>query len=435
MNSLDLDIRNYSIKEIERFFKIKSNAKYTAGDIELKETQIREQLLNSGHVDKKFKRDLMEFLRLAKDWLIHVRCPERKAPPSTIPKDHQIDPTDNSPQNEYIRRSDELIHRTPTQYVYSNPGEFFPGTLNQLNTRVITKCLNIDTRFRNDLHKTNSSDFTLHLPTRFTKVVSMELSAIELPVSFYGISANYGNNYMHLKVIYNQNTTPETINESEKQFVVPDGNYTANDLIDILNQMLSPISVDGCMEAPNDIFSYIRFTLDMNSCGSGSRLVSLGPCMNDVVSIKEIQLDFTKGLDGAPDGTSLYTKLGWNLGFTKGCYFGSDLYTAETNIEPTTKYVYLAVDDFNNNSNNHFVSAFNQSIFSTDILARVSIKNSSVSSLDKTEYVMVAEPRVYFGPVDIQRLRVRLFDEHGRVLQMNSSNYSFCLTLKTMYDM
>jgi hypothetical protein len=37
--------------------------------------------------------------------------------------------------------------------------------------------------------------------------------------------------------------------------------------------------------------------------------------------------------------------------------------------------------------------------------------------------------------VDIQRMRIRLFDEYGRILQMNGSNFSFCLKLKLLYDL
>ncbi len=51
------------------------------------------------------------------------------------------------------------------------------------------------------------------------------------------------------------------------------------------------------------------------------------------------------------------------------------------------------------------------------------------------EMTIVSEPRIYFGPVDIQRLRIRVYDEHGRILQMNNTNFSFCLTIKLMYDM
>ena len=99
------------------------------------------------------------------------------------------------------------------------------------------------------------------------------------------------------------------------------------------------------------------------------------------------------------------------------------------------KVIYLSIDDFNKNSNNPFISIFNQSILNDDILARISIKGSHFNMLLDNEMSIVAEPRIYFGPVDIQRLRIRLFDEHGRILHMNNTNFSFCLTIKTMYDM
>ena len=95
----------------------------------------------------------------------------------------------------------------------------------------------------------------------------------------------------------------------------------------------------------------------------------------------------------------------------------------------------MAIDDFNNNSNSNFISVFNQSIMNTDILARISIKGTRYNLLTDTDFDVVSEPRLYFGPVDIHRLRIRLLDEHGRPLQMNNSNYSFCLKLKMLYDL
>jgi hypothetical protein len=99
-------------------------------------------------------------------------------------------------------RTNELINRQDTQYVYSNNSDFFPGKLNQLNTRIITKSLNIDTRFRDNLYSTQSSDFSIQMPIKFNKVVSMSLSSLELPVSFYGICKEFGNNFLYLKATH-----------------------------------------------------------------------------------------------------------------------------------------------------------------------------------------------------------------------------------------
>jgi len=75
------------------------------------------------------------------------------------------------------------------------------------------------------------------------------------------------------------------------------------------------------------------------------------------------------------------------------------------------------------------------SIMSPDILARISVKGSYFSLIMESDFNIVTEPRRYFGPVDIQRLRIRLFDDKGRILPMNNSNFSFCLNLKMLYDL
>jgi len=458
MDSLDLDIGNYTIKDIEKFFQLKPKIKYSSADIEQKEYQLREQLLMSGHVNKRFKRDLLEFLTLAKDWLIFVKCPPNKAP-SIIPKNHQLD-TLNTPLSKVpSSRADDVIVRPETQFINAQGSDFFPGSMNPLSTRIITKCLNIDTRFRDNIHTTQSSDFLLQLPSKFNKVVSMQLAALELPVSFYGISSSYGNNFLRLVVNYtsipNDTTATDysgvTVAQNDdgtftatRTIFVPDGNYAAIDLISNINLQLGPVQVvnNTLLLYPNNIFSYVQLYLgiSVNGSGSGKVTISSRPT-NDTNygysgSVQFINLDFTLDSHGVTDYVDINSKLGWNLGYQKRQYFGMKSITGETIIEPTNvRYVYLVIDDYNNNVNNHFVGAFNKSVLSPNILARISLKSASFSILMENDFNIVSEPRRYFGPVDIQKMKIQLVDEYGKVLQMNNSDFSFCLNLKMLYDL
>jgi hypothetical protein len=426
MENLDLDINNYNIRDLEKFFKLKKNKKYTEEDIELKEYKLREQLLNSGHIDKVFKRDLIEFLRLAKEYLIFIKCR----------KNNIISP---KLENNFISRENEIVEKPKTQYIYSNNNEFFPGKLNQLNTRVITKCINIDTRFRDNLFKVQSSDFVLQLPLKFTKVVSMQLASFELPICFYGISSAYGNNHFYIQIEYNNFDDPYTVLTDSKIVIIPDGNYNSNDLITYINEFLCPKDEWNNMINPNSIFSYIHFYLNITDNGSGSGKVTLEPSGKYGSNINWIIMDFTKDINGNFDSNNLINvmqKFGWNLGFINPIYAGLTTYTAESIIEPTNiRYIYLAIDDFNNNANNHFVSILNNNFLNNDVLARISLKGSNFSILMENNLNIITEPRTYFGPVDIQKLRIRLYDEYGRILQMNNANYSFCLNLKILYDL
>ena len=58
-------------------------------------------------------------------------------------------------------------------------------------------------------------------------------------------------------------------------------------------------------------------------------------------------------------------------------------------------------------------------------------------NIQKSDFgqAIISEPRKYFGPVDITRVRIRLYDEFGRIINMNDTNYSFCLVFNMMYDL
>lgn len=434
-NALDLNIQNYSVKDIELFFGLKNNAKYTEGDIELKEYQIREQLLSSGHIDKKFKRDLIDFLKSAKLLLIADKNQQNQQKNN---QNQQQNHKTNQNQHNYTQQEQDVIHRPETQYIYANPDEYFQGRLNPLNKRTITKCVTIDSRFRNNIYSGQSSDFIVQLPTKLNKVVSMQLASFEIPLCFYGISEFYGNNYFTITVNYNDlsnNLIPQTRTQT---IVVPDGNYNPNDLVDAINLLMSPNLVNTCSPDPNNVFTYVNFVLDINGNGSGTGKLTLKPVGLKQANITNITLDFSKDKSGTNNNsqTNIVSKIGWNLGFIQATYSGATQYQAEAIIEPSsTKYIFLGIDDFNNSSHDNFVNVNTDTRLNKDIIARISLKGTNFSILMENNMNMVSEPRTYFGPVDIQKLRVRLYDEFGRTVQMNNANFSFCINVKMLYDL
>lgn len=437
-NSLDLDISNYTIRDLENFFKYKPNDKITASDIEYKETVIREQLLKSGHIDKKLKRDLISFLTSAKEWLIAAKCKTVK--PTTLPKLPALDIT-QYPAVEPVpdlgdvsTREQNVIQTEPVKYIHALPSEYLPGTLNPLSSRVITKCLTIDTRFRENYFGTTSADMYIQLPTKISKVVSMQLTAIELPVSFYTVSSIYGNNYLYVQAKYL--LTGDTTEYIDNLAIfMPDGNYNGPDMVTYINELLAPVDASGALLYPNRPFSYMKFVLDITATGSGTGKVYLTTNDSTVLSITEIIMDFTLDSNGVVDNVDISRKLGWNLGFRKRLYSGNTFYNADCSIEPNTlRYVYLAIDDFHNSSNNHFLTMYQKNIVAPNILARITLRGSFFAMIMDNNLNIVTEPRKYFGPVDIHKLRVRLLTDRGEVLPMNGSDFSFCLTFKQMYE-
>jgi hypothetical protein len=269
---------------------------------------------------------------------------------------------------------------------------------------------------------------------RLQKVVSMQITSFEFPVSFYGISSKYGNNFFYIAVT--SDIGGGQIFTEQHTVVIKDGNYNASDLIDEINNYLVPRDASGNKDTIS-IFNYVQFALDISETGSGTGKVSVAPIDSlQGQTITSIFLDFTRDINGIPDKTPITSKICMNLGFLKRKYEGALSYTSETLIEPANiRYLYLAIDDFNNNVNNHFISAFNNSILSPNILARISVKGSYFSLMMETDLLLSTEPRKYFGPVDIQKLHIQVYDDHGRILDTNNSNFSCCILFKMLYDL
>ena len=294
------------------------------------------------------------------------------------------------------------------------PSEFYQGVINPLNKRILRKSLNIDTRFRDNYYNTQASNFNIVLPLRFTEVVSMQLAAMEFPTTFYAISKVFGNNFFYI-----------TIGDDKQVVTIPEGNYTPSALESYLNVYMDNLS--------DPQFQQISFKLALDQgSGSGRMMVS---------SLSETQLPFSLNfqlnLNGESDtSTPLPLKLGWLLGFRNGIYENSSAYVSEGIVNLLgPRYIYLVVDDYQNSVNDGFYGAFNSSILNKNILARISLQGTVFNFSSQNNLNLITNARQYFGPVDIMRMNIQLLDEYGRVLNLNNMDYSFCLTMQTIYDL
>jgi hypothetical protein len=408
MADLDLDIQHYSLEDMKHFFRL--DKKFTESQVEKREYEIREQLLTSGHIHKRLKRDLIAFLTEVKKTIIHHTFPKKEY--HTPGLERKLDSYPEIPNVLYPPaniREQEIQQRPTTQYIYTQNTDFLPGILNPVQTRTLTQSISIDTRFRENPYTTQSSDFAINIPNKVKKVVSIQLSAFEITRNnIYNISSSLKNNYLYISLVLEERDISEV-------FFLPDGNYNTEKIINQLNTLMR--------EKETSVFSKICFRLDPN----GSECVCIETLDESILSIS---LDFTLDEKQNSDRNTVdyFSKLGRVLGFTKRKYNGSNTYIGETVINPNIafSFIYLSIDDFQNNSPPSFITAFQNNNIPTSVLARINL-------LDKKN-IFVSEPRRYFGPIDLTRIQIRLLDVYGRVIDMNGSDYSFCLLLNAIYD-
>jgi hypothetical protein len=209
---------------------------------------------------------------------------------------------------------------------------------------------------------------------------------------------------------------------------VPDGNYTYLTLQTYINTFLAA--------APTE-YSTIQFLADVNTPGGqgsgGSGKMVVGSLNGDI----DFSLSFQTDRYGNEDKqTPLPLKLGWLMGFRGGYYENNKTYVSEGIIDLIgPRYIYLVVDDYNNNVSDGFYGAFTASILNKNILARITLQGSVFSVITQNNLLLVTTARQYFGPVDIQKMQIQLLDEYGRILDLNNMDYSFCLSFQTIYDL
>ena len=426
-SNFDLNIGNYSKPELEEILELPSN--YDENIIEMKESKLRQNIMSDLSIPSTVKTKTLGFITNIKNVLI-LNANNKKSE-SNANAGSKIANLAKSYNNVYnlnksLEKSDTtsaggtyIIKQPHTPYGQSSPSEFYQGTINPLNKRILRQNINIDTRFRENYYASQSSNFHLDLPIRLTQVVSLQLSALELPSTFYTISKVFGNNFFVISII---NIEPLII-------TIPDGNYTYLTLQTYINDFLLNTTVTQ--------YNTLQFLADINTPGGtgsgGSGKMVVGSTGGDV----DFSINFQTDRYGNEDKqTPLPLKMGWLMGFREGYYENNVTYVSEGVIDLLgPRYIYLVVDDFNNNVSDGFYGAFTSSILNKNILARITLQGSVFSVIAQNNLLLVTSARQYFGPVDIQKMQIQLLDEYGRILDLNNMDYSFCLSFQTIYDL
>ncbi len=266
------------------------------------------------------------------------------------------------------------------------------------------KHINIDTKFRDEYNANTITNYNITLPQKVNEVKNMSVTNIELPMTFYNISENLGNNTMKI-----------TQSSTSKQIIIPDGQYTQTSLVSAVAARLSALSI-----------SNVTFAISNNKTSITTS------------SSTPYTIDFDVDSTGNFAKYNFKFRLGWILGFRKQSYTISSAQsmTSECLIDLSgPRYLYLVIDEFTGTGNqNSFVSPLPTSLINKNIIARIPISLQiypfmSVFPFHRTNGLL-SDVRSYTGKVDIQKLNVQLVNENGIVMDLNGTDFSFCLRLE-----
>lgn len=338
------------------------------------------------------------------------------------------------------------------------------GSGNPINRKTVSKLLNIDSRFRYNYDSTTSTDYLIDLPYPINNVIEIKLCDLELPSTYHPINPNLHNNFFWISTYTQQQIKDNAPNIY--YIYIKGGNYYFDNLITNVNEIFKSIRTDDDDIGAFDILPIsMAFDLNYNNLGgvgNGTGKVSIGlfttadksfNLKQGTNQIKRIELNFegseisgqtySKRVNDAKTKALYYEKsnipkeqcLGWMFGYREG-YYGEALYYVSESILNLLgpQYLFLIVDDFNKSNNVNFISTSRYGLLPDNIIARVSLKGAAFSIQSQNDFSVYAEPRYYFGPVNINKLRVRVVDEFSRPLDLNNSDFSFTLRMTTVYS-
>lgn len=371
---------------------------------------------------------------------------------------------------------DNIVYHQNQSSINTYPSHLKAGSINQLDRKSYKQLININSKFRNNYTITPATDFGFTLPTPIKRVVSMKAVSVNLPKVVYTVSSITGSNAF---LIGNGSDIPATVID------ISNGSYSGTDMEKHITTSLSQTpgfsnvklhysKISGKMQFSRTPPS--EFTLNFD-------YISPPNCPNTFSQI----------------GSNIYKDqltLGWTLGFRQNyqyrtplnatrqpaafqtnkqlraqsiihsrrpvitpeknngfqylepynnccthstyetptdisfTYTGLSVYQSEGIYDPVSNaYFLLAVDDFQNNHSNTVISPLQQeTLGGGDILAVI-----PASCCDKCCSEPI--PRIYFGPTDIAKLHIKLYDEFGRIVDMNNGDYSFTLEVEILYDL
>lgn len=457
---LDLDINKYSILDLEQFFRLDyTTSPYTANDVQYKEYVIREELLQNTETNRKIKAELVTFLEKAKRLLIAAKCPA-PPPPTSIPYNFRLDPTPSYPAPSIsVSRNEELIVPTYLKPLHTTNGnQYYNGGLNPIESRIKTINLCIDTLFRKNYVSTKSTDFTYILPKVINHVVSLKLASFEFPVVWNTFSAIDKNNIMYLS-LYNMRVNGVAIPDVvDFVLTIPDGKYTQVTFAQTVNNIFNQHSNIGLNFLWCEIDKITRSTV-IRARNYNTENVNRGDSFPFYTKSPQFSPEFYFTVDFSLKNDMYvrpnYKNLGWILGFRNSFYTVkpnniATSYTSALNkhivyegylksesiFEITiNNYFFVEVDDFQNNFPTDSIIAVNDpygNYLGKNIIARLVVDATVNTIANNNGADLVFKKRDYFGPINLEKLKIRILNRFGDVINTNQNDYSMTFEITTL---
>ena len=268
--------------------------------------------------------------------------------------------------------------------------------------------IHVNTKFRANYYTTRSTDFNYQFPNSYSNVTSLKLDSICIPNTWYLFSSEKKNNVFFIE-------TSDTCNGIElHQIVIPDGNYSVDQLEVFLNKNYFYLS-----DNTNGL-SNIKFSIHENS------LKSIFSVLDGTSNSFKFDLKFAHS-----ELKNICFGVGWILGFRYGKYTDITSYVMSEGLYDGggDRYIYFCLDDFNHSSLNPHEVCFEKYSINESVLAKIYLTDGkfAINIDDSSNGNNIVKTRKFSGPIDLGKIKVKILDQYGDVIDLNHMDFSFTL--------
>ena len=309
------------------------------------------------------------------------------------------------------------------------------GIIKSLEKETQSISLHINSIFRDNYYLTSSTDFTYTLPVNCENIKSLKLTSISLPNTWYLFSSEKGNNRFTIEFFQRNDQGERTSGETNiYQIVIPDGNYTSEQLTRYLNTTYFQDYREGetVFDQNEKRLRNIRFQIDENSLKSSFHLLDTTG-VSDATNLS-FDINFID-----ENNNSLIHSSGWILGFRKAKYKNifKKIQSESLYDGGGDRYIYFCLDDYQLNKTDNNIVCLDNTYMEKNILAKLNISTNSfgIQIEDNPDNGFIhTKTRNYNGLVDIKKIKVKLIDMYGNIINLNLMDFSFTLELEKLYQ-
>ena len=447
MDGFDFNIQNYSLSEMEDLLGLaakKGLKGYTPGDVASCKQRLVMKLASSGKQDKK----MVDFLNAVHKCLLSkLDSGSSGGGNSGNPQESRFySPVTSLKQNTIIPGTKADGHFViPDPYRMYDPDKYTdvgglvvgqsgapPGTINPVKYSTVAISVNIDSRFRPNYFSTKSTDLQITLPEKIHNIINYRVGSFEIPFyAIYSISELNGNNAIQIQWSGTAGDYSNTFT-----IVIPDGNYyTTASTTNVAASASIETTINTILDSNTGFLAgKLYFYIDQVS-GKG---VFAQPSTATAIYFKVISNVRSDG--DLNYEAPLISFLGWQLGFrnaeniskNSGLGLKGSVVSEALVAIRATNYIFISIDDYNNSVNDYYSAVFSESFAIKNIITRVNV--GFLQDVNEASSIQLNRQRCFFGPVNIQKLRITLYDNFGRIVDLNSMDWNIELIFECVYD-